>query len=178
MLAFKLTDEYDRTYNGCQWGKDVCHIVDGVGPLCTKDWIHFYQNKYLAAILNPIHGDFNPKTMHMWKSKATGKFKHDRGLKSGCTHFTTIGQIKVPLITTEQRVEFAILCAREVYKEKSFIKWANGWLHNTDRTHAAADAAHGRAHGTHRTHVRHGAQRAHGALAANGREHRFDALLV
>jgi len=138
MIAYKLTNEHDQTYNKCRWGENVTHETDGKDDLCTSGWIHYYRNKHLAVLFNPMHGSYN-KNMHMWTGIAIGKFKHDRRLKSGCTHFTTIKQIEVPQVTTEQRIKFAILCALEVYKEKPFVEWANNWLTNKDR---AVDAAH------------------------------------
>ena len=89
MKAFKLTDVNDQTYNKCQWGESITHTADGGGVLCSKKWIHFYQNKYLAVLFNPMHGNFDTN-MHMWRGKATGKFKHDKGLKSGCTKLTSV----------------------------------------------------------------------------------------
>jgi len=148
MKAFKITNADNQTYNECQWGENVTHETNGLGGLCSPGWIHYYRNKYLAVIFNPIHGNY-PRTMHMWTGIAKGKFKHDRGLKSGSTHFTTIKQIEVPIITIEQQVKFAIYCALEVYKEKSFATWTDNWLDGTDRTaHAAAHAAAYAAHAT------------------------------
>ncbi len=141
MKAFKLTDGNNQTYNYCQWGENVTHETKGAGDLCSEGWIHYYRNKYLAVIFNSIHGNYDPKTMHMWQGIATREFKHDKGLKSGCIHFTTTKQIEVPQITIEQRVKFAIYCTLYVYKEKSFITWANNWLVNKNRTASAASAA-------------------------------------
>ena len=48
--------------------------------------------------------------------------------------------IEAPVVSTEQRVEFAIRCAMFVYEEVAWTTWANGWLNGGDRT-AAAEAA-------------------------------------
>ena len=146
---YKLTDKDGRTYGGCQWGEGVTHETDGHGELCGPGWIHAYTDPLLAVLLNPIHANFDPDTMLLWWCK--GKVgRTDSGLKVGSTKVTTIRTIPGPEITTEQRVRFAILCAREVYQEPVWSQWAAAWLDGTERgasasasasAYAAADAA-------------------------------------
>jgi len=138
MKCYKLTDENDQTYGGCQWGKDVTHTADGNGNLCTKHWIHAYSNRYLAVVLNPIHGGFSP--MHLWECEAE-LGKDDHGLKFGTTKLTTIKRVSIPRMSKAVKVRFAIYCALEVYKDKGFKKWADDWLSGKDRLEAAAAAA-------------------------------------
>ena len=47
----------------------------------------------------------------------------------------------LPQVTIEQRVKFAILCAKAVYKEEAFNVWADRWLSAEDRTLEAAELA-------------------------------------
>jgi hypothetical protein len=47
----------------------------------------------------------------------------------------------LPRVTIEQRVKFAILCAKAVYKEEAFNLWADRWLSAEDRTKEAAESA-------------------------------------
>lgn len=47
----------------------------------------------------------------------------------------------LPRVTIEQRVKFAILCAKAVYKEEAFNLWADRWLSGEDRTLEAAQSA-------------------------------------
>src|SRR5205823_448610 len=54
---------------------------------------------------------------------------------------TTVKKIALPVVTTEQKVRFAILCALEVYKEPSFVAWAADWMSGKDRIQRAAEAA-------------------------------------
>ncbi len=63
MKCYKITDKNDRTYGGCQWGKNVTHTADGQGDLCSEHWIHFYTDRFLAVIFNPIHGDYDPRVL-------------------------------------------------------------------------------------------------------------------
>src|SRR3990167_8206723 len=138
---YKLTDKDGRTYGGCQWGEGVTHETDGQGELCGPGWIHAYTDPLLAVLLNQIHANFDPDTMLLWWCK--GKVgRTDSGLKVGSTKVTTIRTIPGPEVTTQQRVRFAILCAREVYQEPVWSQWAAAWLDGTERgANAASDPA-------------------------------------
>ena len=140
MKLYKLTDKDDRTYGSCQWGEGITHKADGKGELCTEHWIHAYTDPLLAVLMNPIHGKYDTDMGHMWECK--GEIgKDDNGLKGGCKKLTTTKRIDMPEITTEQRIWFAILCAKKVYKNKKWNKWANDWLSGKNRTADAARAA-------------------------------------
>ncbi len=141
MRAYKLTDKDDQTYGKCQWGENTEHRVTGKGYLCSKGWIHFYKNPLLAVFLNFLHGNYDLDKAHLWECKVSGRIKEDRGLKWGASRVKTIKRIKLPKVTNEQRIEFGILCALEVYHEESFVKWAKNWLNGKDRSKAAAYAA-------------------------------------
>ncbi len=141
---YKLTDKDAQTRNNCQWGENVTHTAPGTGPLCTSGWLHAYTDPLLAVLLNPIHGTFDPATMRLWEADGdVGATDH--GLKVGCTRLTTVREIPVPQVTTEQRVRFAILCSLAVntrWKGRATYKrWAQAWLDGSDRTCAAAAAA-------------------------------------
>ena len=140
MKKYKLTDQDMRTHNGFQWelGKEV--ITDGDSKkLCTKHWLHYYHHPLLAVLLNPIHANIdNPR---LFEAKALGKHLDDKGLKGGCTKMTLTKELELPELTLNQKIAFAILCSLEVYKESTYILWANDWLNNVDRSGAAADAA-------------------------------------
>jgi len=139
MKCYKITDENDQTYGGCQWGEGVTHTADGKGGLCSKHWIHAYSHKLIAVVMNPIHGNYG-KGKHLWECEAeTGK--NNRGLKFGTTKLTTIKRVWIPIISLNAKTRFGIYCAVEVCKDKGFKKWADNWLSGKDRTEAAARAA-------------------------------------
>ena len=139
MKLYKLTDKADQTFNSCQWGENVTHETGGKGELCGPGFTHWYLDPLLAVMLNPIHGDFDPKTMHLWEGK--GKVvKNDYGLKVGCTKAITLRQIPVPEISIEKRIKIAILCAKQVYKGPKWNKWADNWLNGKDRSQESAAA--------------------------------------
>jgi len=138
MKLYKLTDQHGCTRQTTKWGKGITHKATGEGAtLCTEDVIHAYKNPLLALLLNPIHADIEKP--QLWE--AEGEIVADDGLKIGCKELTTIKRIRVPKITTEHRVRFAILCALEVYDNKEFAHWAKSWMDGSDRGRAAADAA-------------------------------------
>ncbi len=137
---YKLTNQFDQTYGGCQWGKNITHTASGKGELCTKGWIHYYNDPLLAVFLNPIQADYNLKKAHLWECKVKGKIKGDSGLKFGATIVKTIKRIPLPKVTTEQRIKIGILCALKVYKKEYFVEWAKNWLSGKDRTETMAKA--------------------------------------
>ena len=128
-IVYKLTDQYMQTHNGYQWTLNVKHTASGEGELCGPGWLHAYTDPLLAVLLNPIQANIkNPRLF-----KAKGKIgKTDNGLKVGCTELTLTEELELPVITTEQRVRFAILCAKKVYKDKEWNKWADKWMTGKD----------------------------------------------
>jgi hypothetical protein len=136
--VYKLTDQNGQTYRQTQWGPGVTHTAPGAGNLCTSGWIHAYTDPVLALLLNPIHSNFDPP--RLWEAEGEVGTT-DRGLQVGCTTLTTVRELRVPTITTEQRVTFGILAARCVCKDRRWCQWAARWLDGTDRSPAAARAA-------------------------------------
>jgi hypothetical protein len=139
---YKLTtqDFYTRKgeANACLWGENITHSGTGEGPLCGPGWIHAYEHPLLAVFFNPIHADISNPVL--WECK--GKIAlRDNQIKVGCRSVTTLKQIPLPTVTTNQRIYFAIECALAVYPESSFGAWAEEWISGKDRTADAADAA-------------------------------------
>lgn len=137
---YKLTDENGKTRGGeaneLQWGAGVTHTAKGEGSrLCTDEVIHAYENPLVAVLLNPIHaGVKNPR---LWE--AEGEIIAREGeYKCGVKTLTTVREIPLPEITLEQRVKFGLLCALEVCKEESFVRWAQAWLSGEDRSENSA----------------------------------------
>lgn len=52
-----------------------------------------------------------------------------------------IEEIPVPKVSITQHVAFGILCTLKVYKEKTFVKWAEDWLSGKDRSEESANLA-------------------------------------
>lgn len=140
-IVYKLTDGIDQTYGGCQWGPGVIHYTDGHGRLCSSGWIHVYDDPLLAILHNPIHGNFDLATAHLWKCEASGMHKNDHGIKAGYTEVCTIHRIELPEITDVQKIAYGILCAWFVYRDATWRKWARRWLSGKDRSVATAQTA-------------------------------------
>jgi len=142
MKLYKLTDQQFRTRAGhsnvTTWGANVTHTAKGKHPIpCTDGVIHAYTSLLLATLLNPAHA--NLRNPICWECEGTPvTIKPD---KVGCKTLTTISQCKLPEVTTTQRVAFAILVTKAVYKSSKFRTWADNWLSGKDRTDAAANAA-------------------------------------
>src|SRR5882757_8420757 len=138
MKLYKLTNQDMTTRGPTLWGEGVTHEAPGLGPLCSSGWLHAYLSPELAVFLNPIHADIaNPI---LWE--AEGEIgARDGQLKVGCAKLTTLRQLPLPQVTTEQRVKFAILCAKAVCTDAAWNAWADAWLDGSDRSQAAAWAS-------------------------------------
>jgi hypothetical protein len=137
--AYKLTDANMQTYDNTQWVLREFKETSGQGNLCSEGWLHYYSDAKLAAFLNPIHANF--AAPRLFEIEVAESIKSDRGLKYGCTRMRLVQELQFIKPTQEQCVKFGILCALEVCKEASFVKWANGWLDGTDRSIESARAA-------------------------------------
>lgn len=139
MIKYKLTTQDLKTHNGFQWevGKEV--VTNGENDLCSEGWLHYYHHYLLAVLLSPIHFDIsNPL---LWEVNADGDHKDDKGLKGGCTRMSLIKQIPLPKVSPTQKTAFAILCAKQVYNDIEWNKWAGNWLNKHDRSESAAESA-------------------------------------
>jgi len=148
MKAYKLTEQDNTTYyHSMTWKEGITHEVKKKGRrLCSDQVIHAYRSPELAILMNPAHANINnPK---LWACEVSDPVADD-GIKIGVKRCTTIREIEIPIITTVNKMVFAILCAKEVYKEKSWSDWADRWLRGVDRTSAAAHAACAAAHAAH-----------------------------
>lgn len=138
--VYKLTDQNMRTYRGFQWKLGKWHKTSGKGDLCSASWLHFYSDPLIAVFMNPIHAQISRPLL--FEAEAKGKSLDDNGLKIGYTQGRITKQIELPVFTTEQLIEIAIRFSLLVYNEKSYVKWAKGWLSGKDRTYTAANAAY------------------------------------
>ena len=138
LIKYKLTDSAGYTQNNTLWTPGRTNRATGEGAgLCSDAVIHFYDSPLVAVLLNPTHANIaNPL---LWEIEVDGVVAHD-GTKGGTKTATTIRQMQLPVISTNQRIRFAIFCALAVYEEPDFVAWANNWLSGKDRTAAEAAA--------------------------------------
>ena len=91
--------------------------------MCTSAWTHWCTDPLLAVMLNPIHGNYDLETAHLWEGEGTVGAT-DHGLKIGCADGVTIRRVRLPRVTGAQRVRFGILCALTVCRSEKFKAWA------------------------------------------------------
>ena len=137
--AYKLTDSKMRTYKGFQWELGKWYETTGEGKLCSSNWLHFYNDPLVGMFLNPIHA--NIKNPRLFRAEVEGKFLNDNETKCRYSRTRLVEELPVPQISNVQRVRFAILCAKKVYKEKEWNEWADKWLSGKDRTAKSATSA-------------------------------------
>ena len=164
-IRYKLTDNDMKTNYGFQWelNKDY-EIKSKGGELCTSAYFHFYLHPLLAVLHNPNHANIgNPR---IFKAEVGGESLTDGQMKEGWKKAKLIKEIPLPKITVEQKIKYGIYCALEVYKDESFVNWANNWLSGKDRTVDSAHAAYA-AHAAHAAYAAHATfHSAHASCAA------------
>lgn len=145
MVVAKLTDYNGCTHDDTQWGPGIRHEVKKwTGELCTGGVIHAYVGATerdavaLGLIMNPIHANYSPARLWICEAKEPSVTDNT---KSGFAAVTTIREILVPPIPMERKAEAAICYAAGVYKEPSFLHWAQAWIDGSYRSGAAAWAA-------------------------------------
>ena len=154
MKLYKLTDERGRTRNNTHWGEGITHQAAGSAEcLCTSSYIHAYEHPIVAVLMNPIHKNLDPHTMRLWEADGDIALR-DGPLKCGCKSLTTIREIPVPVITSEQRITIAIHSTRTVCTDICWNRWANAWLDGSDRSTEAARRAWRAAWATELTEMR------------------------
>lgn len=136
---YKLTDARMRTHGGFQWVLGVPRTASGEGELCGPGWLHVYTHPLLAVLLSPIHGKVAGYPRLFRGEGEVGLT--DNGLKSGCTSVTLLEEIPLPVVTTEQRARFAILCVKQVYNVPAGNRWGDRWLKGENHTSASAARA-------------------------------------
>lgn len=143
MQLCKLTTQSMTTHGDTLWvlGEWQSPAVSfGKVRPCTSTVLHFYSHPLIAVLMNPVHAAIDAP--RLFGIEVAGCIETD-----GTKHWTTgrvrlVEEIELPLVTADQRIKFAILCAKEVCSDSAWLAWADKWLSGKDRTaYAAADAA-------------------------------------
>lgn len=138
-MNIKMTTGYGTTKNNFLWGENVTHQVNFSGNLCREGMLHFYEHELIAEFMRHNHG--YQDDVLAWECEPHGRIVSD-GTKSGCGKLTTIRQVKLPTITSEQRTEIAIRLVMKYRKPSPrWIEWASKWLSGEDRTAKSAGMA-------------------------------------
>ena len=129
------------TYGSFKWKVGEIYNTTGKGNLCSPGWLHAYETPLLAVLHNPIHGNF--KDPKLFKADTLdGTINKDGQMKLGSTKMKLIEEIKLPKISKIQNIAYGILCAKAVYKDKQYNKWADKWLSGENRSKKSAAAAY------------------------------------
>lgn len=112
MKFYKITNEIDQTFGNIQWGENISHETSGEDNVYDSGYIYVYETPYHAVLFNLIHEGFDDKTMHLWECK--GEMGINNGSRIKVIKLTTLKRIDIPVITKKQRIEFALLCIKEV----------------------------------------------------------------
>jgi len=137
---YKLTDENMRTYGGFQWALGVERRIEKKGgELCSNAYFHAYEHPLLAVLHNPIHANYrNPR---LFEAITDDEPLREGQMKLGVKSITLVKELPVPAITDEQRIRYAILCAKVVCDDEEWNGWADNWLSGKDRSRSAERAA-------------------------------------
>lgn len=140
---YKLTDENMRTHGGLRWALGETVRAHGAGnELCTAGVLHAYDDPLLAALLNPIHANYNrPRLFRISCDVVVSD-----GLKVGSKWQKLECEVDLPRPSIECRVAFGILCGLVAFHTPAWRMWAWNWLDGTDRSANAADAVNAAAY--------------------------------
>lgn len=138
-IRYKLTNRNLTTHGNYKWHPLRWKQTDGNGGLCGPGWLHCYADPLVAVFMNPKHANIdNPL---LWVCQVRGQQRTAPDFKEGWTEMRLIKRMDCPSLTLQQRVAVWILCAKEVYHEPTWVKWANQWLSSVDRSYNTAYAA-------------------------------------
>lgn len=145
-IGYKLVDQNGYTRRDesgeTHWaaGATVSPVGKGDDP-CGPGVLHYYKSDLLAALLNPVHANIaNPRLLVVEHNGP----EYTDGTKCWTTAACRVVlEIALPELSVEQRVYWAILCAREACDDPKWIVWADGWLSGADRSESSAWAAGG-----------------------------------
>lgn len=137
-LLYKITTQDNKTRknlsNETTWGEGVTHEVGDIllsdyeNKLCTRAYIHAYENPCIAVLMNCQHANIEyPK---LWLAEGFGDMLCDGDLKCGVKKLTTIKQIDFPIISDEQKIEIAIHSVMTAYRDivDGFTELCKAWL--------------------------------------------------
>ena len=121
MIAYKLTNEKLRTYDGFQWTVGEWQTASGEG-LCEAGTLHYYNTPEVAAVMNPCHADI--KSPVLWEIEVEGETICD-GVKSGLLkgRMRLVRKVDLPTFTKEQLRKIGVRVTRLVLERGETPEW-------------------------------------------------------
>ena len=127
-MIVKLTTQDMKTRKGKEnetlWVLGEWHEAKGNGKtLCSDAYLHFYPNIEMAILRNCMDANIeNPRAF-----ECEAEDVNEETLKCGAKRLRIVKEIKMPTVTSEERVFTAILLALDVYDTPEFEQWAVAW---------------------------------------------------
>lgn len=122
---YLMTDEHDYSHGYRYWFPGAVHSTSGQGGLFGPGWILCFRNPILAAFLAPTHDPYeHPR---LWLGEGDIGIC-DHGLAIGSQKLTAIKRVRLPELSSDQRIHLAIMASRKVYQEESYVEWTDRWL--------------------------------------------------
>ena len=127
--AYKLTDQWNQSTDGREWGPAVKHKVKAVVG-ASDPRILCYASPSLALLLNP---QFERYSMpRIWEAFVDVEAVSGDAIVA-CSEVATTRQVKPPELTSLHHARFAVVCALAAYGEEgTFQTWAYSWLAGDD----------------------------------------------
>jgi hypothetical protein len=140
-IAYKLVDQYGYSRRGLSgetmWlpvGTKVRPTGEGSEP-CGPGVLHGYIAPEVALLVNPIHAKVqDPRILKIESDQPWETDGLKRWTRGQCT---TLDELAMPVLTTDERVAWAICLS----PHESTRQWAINWLSGKDRSVASAKAA-------------------------------------
>lgn len=140
MKCYKILNNDMTSYGGCKWAIGEWNDADSLGPFCRPGGFHGYEHPLLAVLHNPLHA--NIREPRLFEAEADGEIAHDGKMLLKAKRMRIVLEIPVPAVSIAQRVAYGIYCAKAVYSNQEWTRWADAWLSGEDRSWmATVDAA-------------------------------------
>ena len=102
-MLYKLTDSHMRTAATREliWSIGGTHVAIGAGTDIGSDaMIRVYEHPLIAALMNPIHEDFDPTKMRLFIAEGDIVVRQGQ-LQCGVRALKLVEEIPVPILTLE-----------------------------------------------------------------------------
>jgi hypothetical protein len=102
------------------------------------NWFYCLENPLLAMLHKTLDFIGYRDPLILLEGEGEGSCQRDENIVRGYRRMRMLKVIATPIITPEQYVRYEILASLEVYKEASYVEWAERWLSGQDRTRESA----------------------------------------
>lgn len=130
-MLYLVTDQNNKTWRDVQWGENITHEESN-----TNYHFAVYDSPLVASYMYPTYdGITDPK---IWEAVGEGESHDQGGFRNKYAKLTTIKEVAFQNPNTDQRMNFAILCAMNLILHPVFRTWALNYLKGVDQTKETA----------------------------------------